>query len=231
MAKFKDLTNEVFEMLKVLERDLSKKRTYWICECDCGNKTSVRQDSLKSGRVVSCGCYHKNIASKKSTNKKYNEYEVCGDVAYLKTSNGDIIKVDLEDLDKINNYCWSKNSVGYAQAREIGKDSIVLMHRIIMSPSNKELVDHINHDKLDNRKLNLRVCSQSDNMANQIISKTNTTGFKGVYWDDNRNKWVSQIGYKNKNIYLGRYDNKQDAIEAREKAEIEYFGEYRYKEW
>lgn len=56
--------------------------------------------------------------------------------------------------------------------------------------------------------------------------KTNTSGIKGVYWDKNRNKWVAQIEFKGKTYYLGRYANKEDAREAREKAEKEMFGKF-----
>lgn len=56
--------------------------------------------------------------------------------------------------------------------------------------------------------------------------KTNTSGIKGVSWDKSRNKWVAQIQFKGKNYYLGRYANKEDAREAREKAEKEMFGKF-----
>lgn len=58
------------------------------------------------------------------------------------------------------------------------------------------------------------------------ISKANKSGIKGVHWDKKRNKWAAQITFKGKNHYLGRYDNKEDAREAREKAEKEMFGKF-----
>lgn len=60
----KDLTNQRFGRLTVLERDKTKKRSYWICQCDCGNKISVRSDHLTSGKIQSCKCLHKEIVSK-----------------------------------------------------------------------------------------------------------------------------------------------------------------------
>lgn len=229
MPKYIDLTGEAYGNLKVLRKDKSKKRTYWICECNCGNKISVRQDNLKSGRIISCGCYHKNIASKKSKNKKYNNYKIDSNVTYIYTHGNKAIIIDKEDFDKVKDYCWSESSNGYAQARTI-EDSIILMHRLIMNPSDNELIDHENHNTLDNRKENLRICTQDKNMANQKTSKANTSGYKGVYWSKEKGKWYSKIGYKNKNIHLGYFSNIDDAIKAREEAEIKYFGKYRYKE-
>jgi hypothetical protein len=90
------------------------------------------------------------------------------------------------------------------------------------------IVDHINHDKLDNRKSNLRLCNQSENMANQIKRISNTSGYKGVYWSTEKNKWYVKIGVKNKNIHIGYYENFEDAIIERIKAEDEYHGDFRY---
>lgn len=71
----KDLTNQRFGRLIALERDKTKKRSYWICQCDCGNKISVRSDHLTSGKIQSCKCLHKEVVSKNFskdiTNKKF----------------------------------------------------------------------------------------------------------------------------------------------------------------
>lgn len=232
IRKFIDLTGKRYGFLVILGRDVEKnpKRTYWKCVCDCGEKTSVRGDALSSGRTISCGCYHKNIASKKTTNKKYNKYKVHGDITKIYTFSGDIILIDTEDFDKVRGYCWSIASTGYAQSREYENDSIVLIHRIIMNPTANEVVDHKYHNLTDNRKKNLRLCNQSNNMANQKLSKRNTTGIKGVYWSKEKNKWNAKIGFQNKSVDLGYYDKKEDAAQARLEAELKYFGKYRYIE-
>ena len=89
------------------------------------------------------------------------------------------------------------------------------------------VVDHINHDRIDNRKENLRVCSIRRNTMNQSRSKNNTSGVTGVGWDKKSNKWIAYIKVNYRQITLGRFSNIDDAIEARRNAEIEYFGEYR----
>ena len=63
MPQFIDLTGERFGRLTVLKRDMSQKRTVWICKCDCGNTKSVQSTHLRSGATTSCGCYHKERAS------------------------------------------------------------------------------------------------------------------------------------------------------------------------
>lgn len=61
-----DLTGKKFNFLTVIERDFSRKGVYWLCQCDCGNIKSIRNDHLKEGRVKSCGCYNKKYASERS---------------------------------------------------------------------------------------------------------------------------------------------------------------------
>lgn len=91
-------------------------------------------------------------------------------------------------------------------------------------------VDHIYHNKFDNRKSQLRLVDNNQNQYNQLMSKNNTSGCKGVYWHKKTKKWESLIGYKGKILYLGLYDNFEDAVKARKEAEVKYFGEYCYRE-
>lgn len=233
------MTDQKFGSLTVIERDFERKsnKVYWKCKCDCSpNKIiSVRMDGLRSGRTTSCGCYHKNVVSKKGKNKKYNNYIKDGKTTIIFTSDNNYILIDTEDYNKVKNYCWSVTENGYAQARDCSKiNSVVLMHRIIMNASKGEVVDHKNHIILDNRKENLRLCTQCNNMVNQVLSKVNTSGYKGVYWNNEKEKWYAKIGYQNKNIHLGYFDSIEEAFEVRLNAENNYFGEFKneidYKE-
>lgn len=137
---------------------------------------------------------------------------------------------DIEDYELIRYYCWNTGNNRYLQARD-GKNSTILMHRLIFFnkyPDGNFTVDHIGHNKLDNRKCKLRVSTQSNNCKNKTINSNNTSGITGVYWDSDRNKWHSQIGINNKIIYLGRYDNFDEAVKARKEAEEKYFGGWSY---
>ena len=130
--------------------------------------------------------------------------------------------IDIEDIDKVKGYKWCL-SHGYAYNLK----SDIRLHRLIMSCADDKVVDHINRDRLDNRKSNLRICSQQQNSMNRGIQSNNNSGVVGVYWAKSRNKWCAQIMLNKKNIFLGYYEDMNDAIQARKQAEIDYFCEYR----
>lgn len=197
---------------------------YYICKCECGNIKSISSKNLSSGHTKSCGCA-RNEASKER--KKSNKYEFIGEcgVGYLK--NEKEFYFDLEDYDLIKEYYWVINENGYLSTnnnkRENDKRRKIKMHQLIMKDSN---IDHINRNKLDNRKINLRVCSIIENNRNKGMSKNNTSGIIGVSWDKENNKWVAQITVSGKNKKLGRFKEKEHAIKCRLESEKEYFGEF-----
>jgi len=83
-------------------------------------------------------------------------------------------------------------------------------------------IDHINHNKLDNRIENLRDVTQVENSRNQPLSKLNISGKTGVHWCRNKNKWVSQIMISGKNILLGRFNTFNEAAAKRDEANMVY---------
>lgn len=231
MGKINDLIGLKFGKLKVIERMPNNKwkKSMWKCICDCGNEVIVLGNSLLSNRTQSCGCLHKEIVRKtnKELYKKYNTYNLFGEYGIGYTLKGEEFYFDLEDYDKIKNYCWSKHK-GYIVSKE--NDSHVLLHRIILDINDDYDTDHINHNTADNRKINIRICKHQENMCNRKLNINNTSGYKGIVWDKNNNCWRSQIGYKSKVINLGYYDNIIDAVKARNQAEEEYFKEYKNKD-
>ncbi len=90
----------------------------------------------------------------------------------------------------------------------------------------KDQVDHINQVKDDNRWCNIRECNSSQNKGNELLRADNTSGYKGVVWDKDRNKWRAQISINNKQTNLGRFDCKYEAARAYNEAAIEHFGEF-----
>ena len=84
-------------------------------------------------------------------------------------------------------------------------------------------------EKYDNRRENLRICTQQQNTYNSKIRKNNTSGIIGIYWHKINKNWISYITINYKHINLGSFTDKEDAIKARKDAEIKYFGEFRFK--
>lgn len=144
--------------------------------------------------------------------------------------------VDDDDYGMVIRRRWSLNGKGdrgYPQSWSRGgakSRTRVLMHRMILNPPADAWVDHLNGNRLDNRRSNLRVCDASQNGANR--SKANrrkhTSRFKGVCRDSARNLWAARIEARGKQIYLGRYEQEEDAARAYDNAAKEHFGEFAY---
>lgn len=100
------------------------------------------------------------------------------------------------------------------------------MHREIMQTPMELQTDHINGNKLDNRKENLRICTCSENQHNKKIYKNNLSGYKGVYFDKANNCWRALIRINGKKIYLGTFYASKDAAKAYDIAAKKYFGEF-----
>lgn len=158
--------------------------------------------------------------SNKGINKKYNKYRFQNNICIV-TINKDVeFIIDAEDYEKIKNICWVE-SRGYIVGRDCENSKVIKLHNYILGT---KIADHINRNTLDNRKENLRECTQSQNSKNQSKPKNSTCMFMGVSFC--HNKYEARIGYNKKKIHLGSFDNMEDAIIARLKAEKKYFGEF-----
>jgi hypothetical protein len=136
--------------------------------------------------------------------------------------------VDDEDYENLSGFKW-RYSHGYAirhPSRAMGKRKNIFMHREIMQTPQNMATDHINLDTLDNRRSNLRVCTHGQNQANRGKLSNNTSGYKGVSWHKSSRKWAANIRYMDKQIYLGKYTNKEDAAQAYDRAALKYYGEF-----
>lgn len=232
-----DLTGKTFGRLKVIRQvdDYISPRgnhySQWECECSCVNKTILcaTGNHLKKGAMISCGCLKKERTIQMGrNNKKQNKYDLSGEYGVGWTSNtNEEFFFDLEDYDLIKDYCWRKSVSGYVICtthydNEVGD---IKLHRLVTGYQ-YDIVDHIDRNKLNNRKSNLRECTCSQNNTNKDPYQNNTSGYIGVYWVRRESKWISSISIDNRTIYLGSFINKKDAIKARLRAEAKYYGEF-----
>jgi hypothetical protein len=120
---------------------------------------------------------------------------------------------------------WRVSS-GYVR-RDIVEDGVrraELLHRVVTAAPDGLVVDHINGDTTDNRRENLRVCTNAENLRNRRIHKNNKAGIKGVYRD--RNKFRAQISFERRQIHIGTFDTAEEAKSAYDKYALELHGEF-----
>ena len=228
----KDLTGMRFGKLTVIGQaddhilPSGKHIARWLCKCDCEEDKHIvvlmSNLTAKKNGTKSCGCIAKEVTSKRS--KKYNKYDLSGEYGVGYDINGREFYFDLEDYDKIKNYCWRVNKKGYVVTKISGWQVMLLMHRIVLP--NSDIVDHINHNAADNRKCNLRDCNNTQNSRNRMLSSNNTSGVCGVTFNKKGNKWQAQIGVDGERLYLGMFECFEQAVAARLEAEARYFGEF-----
>ena len=144
----------------------------------------------------------------------------------IKLTQGKFALVDDEDFDYLNQWHWHYRKDGYAARCQKHDTHNILMHRSLMDFPVKPLeVDHLNGNKLDNQKNNLRIVSHAQNMLNiRSAFRHNTSGIRGVYWHERDKNWAAQIKVSGRSIHLGYFDDKETAIKTRQMAERQYFG-------
>ena len=139
----------------------------------------------------------------------------------IKLTKNKVTLVDDEDFDWINQWKWGVSSHGYAMRRRVG-EQIIYLHRIVNKTPIGFVTDHINRNKLDNRKCNLRIADMRINSINRGEQENNTSGKKGVSWNKQHGRWESYIWLLGKKIHLGLFSNLGMAIHYRENAEKIY---------
>jgi uncharacterized protein YdbL (DUF1318 family) len=148
-------------------------------------------------------------------------------VAEIRLSNGQVAIVD-DDRADLGALPWFVCN-GYA-AHKRGKK--IYMHRVVMNAQPGQYVDHINGNRLDNRRANLRLCSNAENVRHQVVKPGRKRAairsrFKGVYWQAQNGNWVASINTdKYKSTHLGCFTDEVEAAVAYNMAALEFHGEY-----
>ncbi|MBQ2408074.1 MAG: hypothetical protein IJH34_04935 [Romboutsia sp.] len=221
MRNTKDLTGSKIGKLMILDRKIENNNIFYYCKCDCGNKKWIRSENLtKKQPTLSCGCLSKETCfrAKDITNNRYGRLvaikstfiksKVNGAIIWeCKCDCGDIVYVTLSDLQR-----GVKSSCGCLKQEQL--------------KLNGKKVGQAHIDKHIVADTNLQI------IRSNKPTKNNTSGHKGISWDNERKKWKAIIHFKKKRYYLGRYDKKEDAIKARQEAEERFFkpiiDEYKY---
>lgn len=150
----------------------------------------------------------------------------------IKLTRGKVALVDDEDYEYLNGFKWHvTSSRNYAYAgcyiKSGGRErTLILMHRFILCPPTSMIIDHINHNTLDNRKENLRICSKSQNGMNRMKQKNGRSPYKGVSWHSMGGKWTAQIAIDKKVVYIGLYNSEKEAALAYNNKATELYGEF-----
>lgn len=146
---------------------------------------------------------------------------------------GVTVVVDPEDYERLSKWKWYLHSGGYAVRivfRRIGykeyEKKAVLMHREIMNTPQGLMTDHINGNKLDNRKDNLRICTGKENQGNRKKQASLYSKYLGVTWCKQHRLWKAQLGIKSKSLNIGLFKSEHHAALARDLWAKDYFGKF-----
>lgn len=135
--------------------------------------------------------------------------------------------VDAIDAECVMQHKWcvadyrgSCYAVGWVDGKQIK------LHRFLLNAPDGVMVDHKNHNPLDNRRENIRLCTNSQNQQNRLKRRGVTSQFKGVMWSKKNHRWMAYIYRDGDQEYLGSFLREEDAAETYRKRAVELFGEF-----
>lgn len=218
---------------KITDSSVSAKDKERICE-ECGSNNDVIYH-IESGKML-CRRHYDQIRNYgkilERTIFDKNEYKIMGEITYIYLRDGKqnvvgTVLIDTEDLNNVIKYKWRLGTWGYAETGSTSKNNGTLMQRVILNEYRKDMIpDHINRNKLDNRKCNLRIVNKSENSINVGLRNNNSSGVTGVSYSKSLDSYRAYINYNGKRIELGYRKNIDDAIRLRLNAEIKYYPDY-----
>ena len=216
---------------------INGKSTYVGCSKEYEAAVKIQEEKSKMihgefFRIEPCMTMERKTVIKRNNTPIKEFMEGYGYVYKIPLTKGQFAIIDIEDIDLVKDFYWqaalnktinsfyAQRGAKYGDSENFGRQ----MHRIIMQAPKGLVVDHINHNTLDNRRCNLRLATSSENTTNRRTSKNTKSGLKGAY--SARNKWYSRIVADGKDVYLGMFETAEDAHEAYCKAALELHGEF-----
>lgn len=218
MAKAKDLTGQRFGRLVVQHLSdepyispKGKKTRRWVCLCDCGKEATVLNNALTGGTIKSCGCIlqeQRESVIHDLTGKRFGRWTVL-------------------QREPLPHKTVSGEAFGWLCRCDCGNEKVVITKNLLNGRSKscgclkaemaaKRITENNSLKKFEGTTIS---AIQPERKPN----KNSSSGMKGVYWNANERKWIAKIGVQGKTITLGRFRLKEDAAEARRKAEQKYF--------
>ena len=211
------------------------------CGRECKKKIRYKGYTLCSKHMHQLHKYGKFLDNIQRTTKDLNDYKIEGDTVIFNLydqknrKNGEFI-IDLEDIEKVKYKKWRINH-GHVitglpynyEGKADNKKARDISHIVLNISPEKDgeiVVDHKDGNPFNNKKVNLRICTQTENTKNKSFTSNNTSGFIGVSWDKVRNSWTPEIRNEYKRWHLGRWKSKQEAVYVRMYAEQLLFKEY-----
>lgn len=215
----KDLTGMVFGRLTVICRagdytdQNGKQKPKWLCQCSCGSEPrSVLQASLKSGKALSCGCLRTENSSK--VTRRHGK---------IKTSVYHCWAAMIQRCDNINNPSYDRYGGRGIKVCERWLNSFEAFYEDMGERPEGTSLDRIDVNG-NYEPTNCRWTTNSDQGFNKRISSRNTSGRTGVYWHERSCIWWARIKKEGISVYLGQFNTFEEAVAAREAAELEYYG-------
>ncbi len=213
-----DIVGTVINGWEILENNYEQQGAayFFTCRCTrCGNKSVKSTGQLtvsKSNRCDKCPPLY--------------DFEVKDQIAIGHLPDGTEFIIDKEDMVKVESVYWCSGKEGYV----IGGDKRIRLHRFIVGIDDpKIMIDHINRNRRDCRKSNLRVISPFGNSCNHKLFNTNKTGYSGVYFSTRSARYEVKIGYNRRRILLGSTKDENQLTTLAQMYNIGakfFFGEY-----
>lgn len=166
------------------------------------------------------------------TSNKLGAYIIVGPflvlMKYLQTTKGNKVQVDDDiALELSGKKCYESTRRGRTDSINIWHNNrMVGLARYIMGEQKDKQVDHVNRDVFDNRRENLRLCTNEENALNKGFNRSNSSGYPNVSFEKGRNKYRGYVGYKNRAYRTTYYTNPKDAYEEIQKIKKSLYGKF-----